>query len=130
MSQEGEELTGTAPTAPPKRLNVFEQYLSVWVLICMIVGVGIANSFLLVATWSKLEFVRGSQVNGPIAILIWLMIYPMMLKIDFSSLVGVTQRPKGLLVTLFVNLFVNPLSFGAWPAASSLRADLIAVRTV
>ena len=124
MGQPGEELTETAATSsvagfrtPPKRLNLFERYLSLWVLICMVVGVALGKLLpALVATLSRLEFVGGSQVNGPIAILIWLMIYPMMLKIDFGSLVGVTQRPKGLLVTLFVNWLVKPFSmmFFAW----------------
>ncbi len=63
-----------------------------------------------VAALSRLEFGHGSQVNIPIAVLIWLRIYPMMLKIDFSALVGVTKRPKGLLVTLFVNWLVKPFS--------------------
>jgi ACR3 family arsenite transporter len=81
--------------------------------------VGVALGKLLpgaVAALSKLQFGEGSQVNVPIAILIWLMIYPMMLKIDFGSLVGVTKRPKGLLVTLFVNWLVKPFSmaFFAW----------------
>ena len=56
------------------------------------------------------EFVHGSQVNVPIAVLIWLMIYPMMLKIDFGGLKSVAQRPKGLFVTLFVNWLVKPFS--------------------
>ena len=49
------------------------------------------------------EFARGSHVNVPIAVLIWLMIYPMMLKIDFSGIRGVFAKPKGLFITLFVN---------------------------
>lgn len=59
---------------------------------------------------SVLEFVEGSHVNAPIAVLIWLMIYPMMLKIDFTSLKGVAKRPKGLAITLFVNWLVKPFS--------------------
>ena len=101
----------------PKRLNFFERYLSLWVLICMVVGVALGKLLPgVVDALSKLEFVEGSQVNVPIAILIWLMIYPMMLKIDFGSLAGVTKRPKGLLVTLFVNWLVKPFSmaFFAW----------------
>jgi hypothetical protein len=63
-----------------------------------------------------MEFGEGSQVNVPIAILIWLMIFPMMLKIDFGSLSNVAKKPKGLLVTLFVNWLVKPFSmaFLAW----------------
>ncbi|MFZ5494271.1 MAG: ACR3 family arsenite efflux transporter [Verrucomicrobiota bacterium] len=98
-------------TTAAKRLNFFERYLSVWVLICMMVGVAFGKLLPeATAALSRLEFGRGSQVNIPIAVLIWLMIYPMMLKIDFGSLAGVTRRPKGLLVTLFVNWLVKPFS--------------------
>lgn len=100
-----------------KRLNFFERYLSLWVLICMVVGVTLGKALPgLTAALSRLEFGAGSQVNVPIAVLIWLMIYPMMLKIDFGSLLGVSKRPKGLLVTLFVNWLVKPFSmaFFAW----------------
>ncbi len=100
--------------APRKRLGFFERYLSLWVLICM--AVGLAFGKLLpgaTAALSKLEFGQGSQVNVPIGILLWLMIYPMMLKIDFGSLGGVTRKPKGLLVTLFVNWLVKPFSMAA-----------------
>ena len=108
--------SGQAP-APPKRLNFFERYLSLWVIICMVIGVALGKTMPgVVSSLSKLEFGKGSQVNIPIAVLIWLMIYPMMLKIDFGSLVGITKRPKGLLVTLFVNWLVKPFSmaFFAW----------------
>src|SRR5512142_1042759 len=57
-----------------------------------------------------MEFGQGSQVNVPIAILIWLMIVPMMMKVDFTSILNVRQRPRGLLVTLFVNWLVKPFS--------------------
>ncbi len=109
-----------APAAAPpalKRLAFFERYLTVWVFACMIVGVALGQLLPeAVSALSRLEFGAGSQVNVPIAILIWLMIYPMMLKIDFGSLAGVTRRPKGLLVTLFVNWLVRPFSmaFLAW----------------
>ena len=102
---------------PAKRLAFFERYLTVWVFVCMLVGIAIGKILPdAVAALSRLEFGQGSQVNVPIAVLIWLMIYPMMLKIDFGSLVGVTRRPKGLLVTLFVNWLVKPFSMAllAW----------------
>ncbi len=115
-------------TGPTKRLNFFERYLSLWVLVCMVVGVA-AGKLLpdTVAALSKLEFGEGSQVNVPIAVLIWLMIYPMMLKIDFGSLAGVTKRPKGLLVTLFVNWLVKPFSMAlfAWVFLHRLFRPLI-----
>ncbi len=100
-----------------KRLNFFERYLSLWVLLCMIAGVALGKLLPgAAAALSKLEFGEGSQVNIPIAILIWLMIYPMMLKIDFSSLAGAAKKPKGLLITLFVNWLLKPFSmaFFAW----------------
>jgi len=102
---------------PAKRLNFFERYLSLWVLICMIVGVAFGKLLPgATAALSKLEFGTGSQVNVPIAVLIWLMIYPMMLKVDFTALGGIARKPKGLMVTLFVNWLVKPFSMAllAW----------------
>ena len=100
-----------------KQLDLFERYLTLWVLLCMCAGMLIGK--LLpgpVGFLSNWEFVANSHINVSIAILIWLMIYPMMLKIDFGGLKGVAQRPKGLLVTLFVNWLVKPFSmaFLAW----------------
>jgi len=100
--------------ATPKRLNVFERYLSIWVVLCM--GVGVALGKLLPGFTDavrRLEFGQGSQINVAIAALIWLMVYPMMLKIDFGSLVAVHERPRGILVTLFVNWLVKPFSMAA-----------------
>src|SRR3990172_270294 len=94
-----------------KHLAFFERYLSVWVLACM--GLGLALGTLapeLTAMLAALEFGEGSQVNVLIAVLIWLMIYPMMLKIDFGGIRGVFARPEGLFVTLFVNWLVKPFS--------------------
>jgi ACR3 family arsenite transporter len=104
-------------TAQPKRLNFFERYLSLWVLLCMVVGVGIGKTFPeAISKLSKFEFYEGSQVNVPIAVLIWLMIYPMMLKIDFRAITGIAKKPKGLFITLFINWLVKPFSmaFFAW----------------
>src|ERR1700756_3545676 len=102
---------------PIKRLDLFERYLSLWVLLCMCAGMLVGK--LLpgpIASLNHWEFLTGSHINVPIAVLIWFMIYPMMLKIDFGGLKGVAQRPKGLLVTLFVNWLVKPFSmaFLAW----------------
>jgi len=101
----------------PKRLNFFERYLTLWVGLCMVAGVALGK-LLPEATDAirKLEFGEGSQINVAIALLIWLMVYPMMLKIDFTSILGVRKKPRGLLVTLFVNWLVKPFSmaFLAW----------------
>jgi ACR3 family arsenite transporter len=69
-----------------------------------------------ITTLQGMEIGKGSHINGPMAVLIWLMIYPMMLKIDFASLKGVGQRPKGIWVTVFVNWLVKPFSmaFFGW----------------
>ena len=98
-------------TTPAKRLDFFERYLSLWVLACMVVGIALGKFFPdLTAQLSKFQFGTGSQVNVAIAVLIWLMIYPMMLKIDFGGLKGVARKPKGLFITLFVNWLVKPFS--------------------
>jgi len=94
-----------------KRLNLFERYLTIWVAACMVVGVLLGTLAPgVVGALRAVEFGDGSRINVPIAILIWLMIYPMMLKIDITSLLGVRRRPGGLLVTLFVNWVVKPFS--------------------
>jgi ACR3 family arsenite transporter len=120
MHTTNDEAMNTKPNLlsdTPKRLNFFERYLSLWVLVCMIVGVALGKLLPdFIAALSKLEFGQGSQVNIPIAVLIWLMIFPMMLKIDFGSLGGIAKKPKGLFITLFVNWLVKPFSmaFLAW----------------
>lgn len=94
-----------------RRLNIFERYLSLWVALCMVVGIAIGKiAPQLISALRRLEFGAGSQINIPIAVLIWLMIYPMMLKVDFASVLRVRERPRGLLVTCFVNWMVKPFS--------------------
>jgi ACR3 family arsenite transporter len=98
---------------PPslKRLNPFERYLTLWVGLCMVTGLALGRLAPgLVQTLRGMEFGRGSQVNVPIAVLIWLMIIPMMMKVDFGAILNVREKPRGLLVTLFVNWLVKPFS--------------------
>ncbi|MGA7161536.1 MAG: ACR3 family arsenite efflux transporter [Bacteroidota bacterium] len=94
-----------------KKISGFERYLTVWVAACMVAGVLLGKSF---PEWvdplRRLEFGKESHINIPIVVLIWLMIYPMMMKIDFTSILGVRKRPKGILITLFVNWMVKPFS--------------------
>jgi ACR3 family arsenite transporter len=100
-----------------KQMSIFDKYLTIWVALCMAVGVGLGKIMPdAVASLRGLEFGEGSQINIPIAVLIWLMVYPMMLKVDFSSVLNVGKNPKGLFVTLFVNWVVKPFSmaFFAW----------------
>jgi arsenite transporter len=103
--------------AAPKRLNLFERYLTVWVGLCMVGGLLLGKTLPgIVNQLRSMEFGKGSQVNVPIAILIWLMIIPMMMKVDFGAIRDVGQKPKGLLITVFVNWLVKPFSMAliAW----------------
>jgi arsenite transporter len=94
-----------------KDLHFFEKYLTIWVGLCMAAGV-LSGKLLpgLVAGLRNLQFGEKSQINLPIAVLIWLMIYPMMLRIDVASILDVGRRPGGILITLFVNWLVKPFS--------------------
>jgi arsenite transporter len=93
------------------KLSGFERYLTLWVGLCMVAGVALGKLLPgLTDALRTTEFGEGSHINVPIAILIWLMIYPMMLRIDVTSILGVGKRPRGLIVTLFVNWLVKPFS--------------------
>ena len=85
-------------------IGFFEKYLTIWVALCMIIGVLIGK--FLPGIPEFLGNFEYANVSIPIAILIWLMIYPMMLKVDFQSIKNVGKNPKGLFVT-WVNKLVN-----------------------
>ena len=95
-------------------IGFFEKYLTVWVILCMVAGV-LIGQFLpaIPAFLGRFEY---ANVSIPIAILIWLMIYPMMLKVDFQSIKNVGKNPKGLFVTWVTNWLIKPFTmFGiAW----------------
>jgi len=100
-----------------RRLGAFERYLSVWVASCMVAGVLLGKALPgFVDGLRKMEFGANSQINAPIAVLIWLMIIPMMMKVDFAAIRDIGRRPRGLAVTLFVNWLVKPFSMAlfAW----------------
>lgn len=89
-------------------LGFFAKYLTVWVAICIIAGVIIGQVLPVIPeTLSRFEY---AKVSIPVAILIWLMIYPMMLKIDFSSIVNATKKPRGLIVTCATNWLIKPFT--------------------
>jgi ACR3 family arsenite transporter len=109
-------------------LGFFERYLSLWVALCMAAGVLLGKLLPdFTASLRGLEFGKGSQINVPIAVLIWLMITPMMMKVDFSSVKNVGRRPAGLLVTLLVNWVIKPFSMAllAWAFFRILFASFI-----
>jgi ACR3 family arsenite transporter len=94
-----------------KRLNLFERYLTLWVGLCMAAGLALGKGTPNLVQWLRgMEFGHASQVNAPIAVLIWLMIVPMMMKVDFGAVLNVRAKPRGLVVTLFVNWLVKPFS--------------------
>ena len=91
-----------------KEISVFERYLTVWVILCMITGILIGKYLPGIPQFlGKFEY---SQVSIPIAILIWLMIYPMMMKVDFKSIKNVGKNPKGLVVTWVTNWLIKPFT--------------------
>jgi ACR3 family arsenite transporter len=95
-------------------MSFFDRYLSLWVALCIIAGIAIGKLLPVIPeTLGKLEY---ANVSIPIAVLIWIMIFPMMLKIDFRSIVDAVKMPKGLTVTLVVNWLIKPFTmFGiAW----------------
>lgn len=89
-------------------IGFFEKYLTLWVIFCMIVGVLIGHFLPLIPNFlGKFEY---ANVSIPIAILIWLMIYPMMMKVDFQSIKNVGKNPKGLFVTWITNWLIKPFT--------------------
>ena len=89
-------------------IGFFQRYLSVWVLICMAVGVLIGKFIPIIP--STLDKLQVMGISIPIAILIWVMIYPMMLKVDFQSVKQVGKNPKGLFITWIVNWLIKPFT--------------------
>lgn len=89
-------------------ISFFQKYLTLWVFICMIIGVLISKFMPIIPnTLNKFEY---ANVSIPIAILIWLMIYPMMMSVDFQSIKNVTKNPQGLFVTWIVNWLIKPFT--------------------
>jgi arsenite transporter len=109
-----------------KRIGIFERYLSLWVALCIILGIGLGHFF--GESMAFLADLEVYNVNLPIAILIWLMIYPMMLQIDLRSIKNVGRAPKGLIWTLVINWLIKPFSmaFFAWIFFDQLYSAYIA----
>ncbi|MFT5657152.1 MAG: ACR3 family arsenite transporter [Gammaproteobacteria bacterium] len=92
-------------------MGLFERYLSLWVALCIATGVGLG------VIWPDMfSFIAGieyASVNLVVAVLIWVMIYPMMINVDFASLKNVGKKPKGLCITLVVNWLIKPFTMAA-----------------
>ena len=112
------EVTGetakTAETAAKQAMSVFERYLTIWVFLCIITGVVLGQA--LPGLFQSIGRLEVAQVNLPVGLLIWVMIIPMLLRIDFSSLRQVSRHWRGIGVTLFINWAVKPFSMAllAW----------------
>lgn len=89
-------------------ISVFQRYLTVWVILCMVIGVMIGKFLPQIPDFlNRFEY---AKVSIPMAILIWLMIYPMMMKVDFQSIKNVGKNPKGLFVTWITNWLIKPFT--------------------
>ncbi|WP_331461937.1 ACR3 family arsenite efflux transporter [Roseibium limicola] len=92
-------------------LGLFERYLSLWVAICIAAGVGLG--LMAPGAFQAIAALEIANVNLVVAVFIWVMIFPMMVNIDFSSLKDVGQKPKGLCITLVINWLVKPFTMAA-----------------
>ena len=106
-------------------MSIFERYLTLWVAICIVVGVALGHYFSGVFQW--IGGMEVAQVNLPVAVLIWLMIIPMLVKIDFGALGQVREHWRGVGVTLFINWAVKPFSmaFLGWLFIGNLFAPYL-----
>lgn len=95
-------------------MGLFERYLSIWVTLCIVGGITLGK--LLGSSITVLSDLNIANVNLPVAVLVWLMIFPMMVQIDFSSIKDVGKNPKGLALTLVINWLIKPftMAFFAW----------------
>ena len=92
-------------------MALFEKYLSVWVGLCIASGVGLG--LVLPSIFEKIATIEYASVNLIVALFIWVMIYPMMVNVDFASIRNVGKRPKGLCITLVVNWIIKPFTMAA-----------------
>jgi ACR3 family arsenite transporter len=99
---------------PPQQVGFFERYLTVWVFLCIVIGITLGH--FIPAPFHALGNMQIAEINLPVAVLIWLMIIPMLLKIDFAAMRTVSKHWKGMGVTLFINWAVKPFSMAllAW----------------
>ncbi len=92
-------------------MSLFERYLSIWVFLCIVAGIALGS--LLPGVFQFLAGLEAGGVNFVVAVLIWFMVYPMMVAVDFTSLARIHERPKGLVITLVVNWLVKPFTMAA-----------------
>ncbi len=116
-----------SPKVNPYQIGFFEKTLTWWVLGCIVVGIALGEYF--PSFFQAIGSLKIAEVNMPIAVLIWLMIIPMLLKVDFSAMKEVLTHSKGIGITLFINWVVKPFSMAllAWIFIRHLFADLLPI---
>src|SRR5690554_4879032 len=112
-------------TKQEKKIGFFEKYLSLWVALCIIAGIAIG--YFAGGNVQLLSTFEIAGVNITVAVLVWLMIYPMMLQVDFSSIKDIRKKPKGLILTLVINWLIKPftMAFFAWLFFSKVYSAII-----
>ena len=120
----------TAKKAAGSPMGLFERYLSVWVFLCIGAGIGLGQW--LPGVFQFIGRLEVARINLPVAVMIWLMIIPMLLKIDLRALKGVTRHWRGVAVTLFVNWAVKPFSMAllAWIFIRGLFSDWLPAENI
>src|SRR5450830_1212905 len=115
----------TGKRAAGASMSVFERYLTVWVFLCIVAGIALGQ--LLPVVFQAIGGMEVAKVNLPVGVLIWVMIIPMLVKVDFGALHEVRQHVKGIGVTLFVNWLVKPftMAFLGWLFIRHLFAPLL-----
>ena len=110
-------------------MGFFERYLSVWVALCIVAGVGLG--YAMPGVFASIAALEYAHVNLIVAVLIWLMIYPMMVQIDFGSIKDVGKKPKGLVLTLVINWLIKPFTMAllGWLFFKGIFADWVAPQT-
>jgi ACR3 family arsenite transporter len=106
-------------------MGLFERYLSLWVALCIAAGVTLGNLF--PGLFSSIAALEYAHVNLPVAVLIWIMIYPMMIQVDFSAVKDAGKKPKGLVLTLVINWLIKPFTMAllGWLFFRVIFADLV-----
>lgn len=104
-------MTASEPAAPDVAMSTFERYLTAWVGLCIVAGIALGQG--LPGVFQAIGGLEFARVNLPVAALVWLMIIPMLVKIDFASLHRVREHWRGIGVTLFINWAVKPFSMAA-----------------
>src|SRR6478736_1998763 len=102
------ETTLASRPATPAPMSVFERYLTVWVVLCIVAGIAMGQLF--PGSFQAIGRLEVARVNLPVGVLIWIMIIPMLVKVDFGALHQVRQHWRGIGVTLFVNWAVKPFT--------------------